>query len=259
MKLAAVVDLGRYPLTDRSFISRCQTSLEQNGVLNLPRFLRTEALLAIKQEASAVKRSAYFCTQTHTVYLAAPDPQYPQHHIRNRQIASTKGCVPDDLVPQTSLLRTIYRSKTFKKFLCGVLGEPALHPYADPLSSINIHYYDAGQELGWHFDNSSFAITLTVQAPDSGGELEYVRELRTDAVGEVNYAGVRHVLDGHIVPGRINFDDGMLVLFQGRETLHRVTPVRGGKDRVQVVFAYNSEPGMPLSAQARQTFYGRVV
>ena len=37
------------------------------------------------------------------------------------------------------------------------------YPYEDPLSSINIHYASEGQELGWHFDNSSFAITLLLE------------------------------------------------------------------------------------------------
>jgi hypothetical protein len=46
------------------------------------------------------------------------------------------------------------------------------------LSSINVHYADEGQELGWHFDNSEFAITLLLQAPQSGGQFEYVRDLR---------------------------------------------------------------------------------
>jgi len=41
-----------------------------------------------------------------------------------------------------------------------VLNEESLYKYDDNLSSINIHFAKTGQELGWHFDNSSFAITL---------------------------------------------------------------------------------------------------
>lgn len=258
MGLSSIIDLQRCPLGDEHFIRRCKTELNGDGVLIMSGFLCSDALAAVKREAVDSKHSAYFCAQTHTVYLSAPDPQYPEHHSRNRQIVSTKGCVPDDLIPQTSLLRTIYNSATVRKFLCKVLEERALYPYADALSSINVHYYEAGQELGWHFDNSSFAITLTVQAPDAGGELEYVRQLRTTAAGGANYDGVRQALDGNIIPGRLTFSDGMLVVFRGKETLHRVTPVRGGKDRIQVVFAYNNEPFKPLAAEARQTFYGRL-
>jgi len=49
------------------------------------------------------------------------------------------------------------------------VGEQALFEYADPLSSINVHYAGEGQELNWHFDNSEFAITLLLQAPLAGG------------------------------------------------------------------------------------------
>jgi len=59
-----------------------------------------------------------------------------------------------------------------------VLDEEELHEYADALSSINLHYASEGQELGWHFDNSSFAITLMIQSPESGGTFEYVKDVR---------------------------------------------------------------------------------
>lgn len=68
---------------------------------------------------------------------------------------STKGCITDDAIAAESPLRQLYNDALFKSFLCEVLGEEALYPYADPLSSINLHYAPNGQELGWHFDNSS--------------------------------------------------------------------------------------------------------
>ena len=34
------------------------------------------------------------------------------------------------------------------------------------------------QQLGWHFDNAAFAITLMIQSADSGGEFEYVSKGR---------------------------------------------------------------------------------
>ena len=66
----------------------------------------------------------------------------------------------------------------FKKFICKVVEETDLYEYADPLSSINVHYAAKGQELNWHFDNSKFAITLLLQAPKGGGHFEYVSNLR---------------------------------------------------------------------------------
>jgi predicted 2-oxoglutarate/Fe(II)-dependent dioxygenase YbiX len=51
---------------------------------------------------------------------------------------------------------------------------------------------------------------------------------------------------------------GALVLFRGRNALHRVTPVKGRITRMLVVLAYNSAPGVALSESARMTFFGRL-
>jgi hypothetical protein len=53
-------------------------------------------------------------------------------------------------------------------------------------------------------------------------------------------------------------DAGTLVLFRGRDAIHRVTPVQGDTTRMLVVLAYNSEPGIALSESARMTFFGRL-
>ena len=49
-----------------------------------------------------------------------------------------------------------------------------------------------------------------------------------------------------------------VVLFRGRNAMHRVTPVAGERTRMLVVLAYNAEPGVYLSEEARMTFYGRL-
>jgi hypothetical protein len=143
-----------------------------------------------------------------------------------------------------------------------VLGETALYPYADPLSSINLHYARTGQELGWHFDNSSFAITLMIQPAVKGGQFEYVtgvRDADLDAENdEINFSKVEAVLDGKVTPKQLSMDAGALVLFRGRNALHRVAPNESDITRMLVVLAYNSEPGISLSKSARITFYGRL-
>jgi hypothetical protein len=53
-------------------------------------------------------------------------------------------------------------------------------------------------------------------------------------------------------------DAGALVLFRGRNAIHRVAPVEGTRTRMLVVLAYNGEPGVSLSESARMTFYGRL-
>lgn len=171
---------------------------------------------------------------------------------------STKGCITDDVIAAASPLRQLYNDELFKHFLCDVLGEKALYPYADPLSSINLHYASHGQELGWHFDNSSFAITLLVQKPLAGGLFQYVRDLRDADAGEMNFAGVEAVLEERQTVDALEIDAGDLVLFRGRNSLHRVTPTEGEVTRMLAVLAYNTQPDIALSETARMTFYGRL-
>lgn len=63
---------------------------------------------------------------------------------------------------------------------------PRLHPYADPLGSLNLNIYQPGQQHGWHFDNAAWSVTLMLQPARSGGIYEYVPDIRTPD-GE-NYA-----------------------------------------------------------------------
>ena len=53
-------------------------------------------------------------------------------------------------------------------------------------------------------------------------------------------------------------EPGALVLFRGRNSIHRVTPNQSDVTRMLAVLAYNSEPGVELSVNARMAFYGRL-
>lgn len=256
--LERIVSLERYPLADLDLRSRCRGRLDRDGALVLEGFLTPQAISAVRNEGEARQHLAFFSTQTHNAYLLPDDPGLPGHHPRNRAITSSKGCITDDLIPAESPLRTLYDSPEFQDFLCAVLGESSLHAYADPLSSINLHYAHPGQELGWHFDNSSFAITLMIQEPERGGKFEYVGALRDADEDEMRYDEVEQVLDGKVEPLELNMEVGALVLFRGRNSIHRVAPVEGSRTRILVVLAYNTEPGISLSETARMTFYGRL-
>lgn len=258
MDLAEIIDLERFPLSDPAFGADCKATLARDGVLVLPDFIRPDALRALQEESRAGQAKAYFCAQDHSVYLTPLDPDLPGDHPANRQVVSSKGCICDDVIAPTSPLRTLYDAPEFRGFVKAATGEADLHPYADPLSSINIHYAERGQELGWHFDNSSFAITLLIQKPEAGGRFEYIKDLRNADAGEMNYEGVRALLDGEAAPDVLQMEPGTLVLFRGRNSIHRVSPNESDRTRMLAVLAYNSRPGVELSESARMTFYGRL-
>ena len=252
------VNLNSCFLNSVDFADECRQKLFDTDTLLLPQFLLPEALHQILEEAKTQAHLAYFTNKTHNVYLSQSDTSLPKTHVFNRQVRSTKGCITTDQIPSESGLHVIYNSSVFKKFIARVVQEDAIYPYADSLSGINIHYANEGQELGWHFDNSSFAITLLLQAPEEGGIFQYVSDLRNIDSGETNFDGVEAVLNDKVPVKTLNIEEGTLILFRGLNSLHRVTPIIGSGTRILVVLAYNNTSNVSLSESARMTFFGRL-
>jgi len=257
-KLASILNTKSHPIDDLEYRSKCKSMLDQDGVLVLKNFLLSDSIRSILEEAIQQERLAYYCVNEHNVYLEPFDDNYHKSHPRNRTVVSSKGCITDDQVPKGSALRALYDSKDFKEFLCSVLNEESLYKYDDNLSSINIHYAKTGQELGWHFDNSSFAITLLIQKPEAGGEFEYIRDFRNSKNNDNNYDQVLDLISGQCKPKKLAMENGSLVLFRGKDAIHRVTPTVGDRTRILSVLAYNSEPNVKLSETARMTFFGKL-
>ena len=253
----AHLDTTRHRITDRDYIAACRATLDRDGALVLGGFVKADAIAQIVSESARREGDAFYTDKSHNVYLTPSDPTLPHDHPYNRQVASSKGVIADDQIPRDSLLREIYDDTDFRAFLCGVLGIDEIHPYADDLSSINVHFAAASMELGWHFDNSSFAVTMLLQAPDGGGRFEHVPSVRDADRGDMAFDRVDAVLDGAEPIKTLGFEPGDLVLFRGRDAMHRVTPTEGPITRLLVVFAFNDRPGVRLSESAVATFYGR--
>ena len=257
-ELAKIINQQIYDLSDADFAQQCKRELDEKGVLTLSNFLNANTLKELVEEAENGASQAYYTNSTHNVYLTKINNNYNPEHVINKQLVSSKGCICTDQIQSDSKLKKLYNSNIFKSFIAAVVGEKSLFPYEDPLSSINVHYAGAGQELNWHFDNSEFAITLLLQSPIGGGEFQYLKDFRNAEKNEMNFRGVEKLLTGSIAPDILNMKPGTLVLFRGRNSIHRVTPTIGNLKRILVVLAYNSEPGIALSESARQTFYGRL-
>lgn len=256
--LADVINLEQHPLHNDNFRIKCKRTLNENGALVIRDFLKPAAIESIQREGEENQHLAYYTAHNHNIYLTTSDPEYSADHPRNQKVSSSKGCITTDQIPTWSVLHTLYDAPEFREFLCAVLDEEELHEYADALSSINLHYANDSQELGWHFDNSSFAITLMIQSPESGGEFQYVKDVRDADSGDMNYKLSGEILAGEVPTETLSMDAGALVLFRGRNSMHRVTPVIGNRTRMLVVLAYNTKPGISLSESARMTFFGRL-
>ena len=56
---------------------------------------------------------------------------------------------------------------------------------------------------------------------------------------------------------KVAMKPGGLLLFNGKNSMHRVTKVRSDETRILAVLAYNDKPGVSLSTSAQMTFYGK--
>lgn len=262
--LEDTVDLDRYPIHEldgargRELVAWCRDQLHADGCCTLAGFLRPDAVTAMIQVSEDEKEKAWASDQSHNVYFTEPATDRPATDPRAHLERSAKHGLAYDCIPADAPVRQLYESDALVRFVAAALGKPVLFRSADPLDAFQITRFYPGEELGWHFDNSEFSVTIMYQMPDAGGVFEYVPGLRTDA--DENYAGVADVLSGRAAASvKVQpTAPGTFALFHGHLSLHRVTYVRGTRPRINSVLTYGEHPGMRLKPMTSKQFYGRV-
>jgi hypothetical protein len=169
----------------------------------------------------------------------------------------------DRFDPASSGLRALFESDDLVAFIGGILGRWPLHRYADPLGAMNLAVMVDGDQLGWHFDQTDFVVSLAIQSSDGGGAFENVRRMRWAADGsgaiDERYDEVAAVLAGDAGQRvtTVAMTPGTLMLFEGRWSLHRVTAVTGPTPRHVALFGYDTKPGTMSSELLKLVRYGR--
>lgn len=260
--LDAVVDLDRYPI-DRldgpagaELVANCKDMLRSRGACQLHGFMRPEAVARLVAEAEGLRPVAHRTDDTHNAYFEAADESLAAGDARRLLQHSAKLTIGYDHIALDSPLRRVYETDEMTSFVRRALGAEALFRDADPSGALSFAIFERGDELGWHFDRSEFAVTLMLVPAHAGGSYEYVRNLRSET--DENHDGVREVLDGRASSSVIALRNqpGTLGLFRGRYSLHRVTPNAADSPRVNAVLAYAQVPGHTLNALTRELFYG---
>lgn len=278
---AGLVDLDRYPVDDptgagAATVARHADELRSTGVSILPGFLRAEALPGLVAECEALAAGAYHQDVQGTPYLELPDADaWPDGHPRVTWSRSSVHTVAyDRFDPATSALRALYEWDDLLTFVAAVLGRSPLHRYADPLGAMNLAVMVEDDQLGWHFDQTDFVVSLAIQSSDGGGDFENVQRLRAvdpddlddgtvlegrDPDGiEERYDRVAAVLAGSATGvSTVPMTPGTLMLFEGRWSLHRVTPVTGTTPRHVALFGYDTKAGTTSSELLQLIRYGR--
>ena len=257
-----VIDLQRYPLdrldsdAGQALVARCRADLERDGLFNLDGLMRLDVIDALLRELKPLfATDAFTHRRRHNVYFLPEVTGLRADHPALRELETVNHTVCADRFPGNALVQ-LYEWPPFAAFLAAIMDKPALYPMDDPLACLNAMAYRDGEALNWHFDRSEFTTTLLLQAAQEGGEFEYRTGLRDDH--DPNYAGVGEFLRGEQGDvKRLELEPGTLNVFRGKNTLHRVSPVCGDRERIIAVFSYYEQPGVRFSREENLGFYGR--
>ena len=256
------LDLDRYPVdrldtpAGEALVEACQAELERDGMFNLPGFVRTAVIeQAATELRPLIDTIAFTHRRSHNIYFRREVPGLEPGHPALRSFDTISQTLCGDQIAATIIGR-IYDWTPLADFLAAVMEKPKLYLMEDPLARVNVMGYRAGEALNWHFDRSQFTTTLLIQEPKAGGEFQYRTDLRSE--DDPNYDGVVRFIEGQdplvkTLPQKA----GTLNVFKGKNTVHRVTPVVGERDRIVAVFSYYERPGVLFSAEERIGFYGR--
>ena len=259
---ATLVDLDRYPILDldapagRAVVAAAHRQFAATGAAELPGFLHAEGLAACVADAVAIEPLAHRSSGGATPYLEPVPDGYEPGHPRVSPQPFSLGAVGWDLFPATSPVRALYEWPTLLAFVAGVLGQPELHRYADPLGGLNLATMVDGDTLGWHFDQTDFVVSLALRSADQGGLFDVVPGTR--AADDERYDRVARILageEGHdVLPNR----PGTLLVFAGRRSLHRVSPIAGPTSRLIALFGFDTKAGTCATPSLQRSRYGRV-
>jgi hypothetical protein len=259
-----LVDLDRYPVLDTSgpafaaLVAEARDQLRETGAVELPGFVHEAGVEALVADADALIPRAHHSAGEGTAYLEFPDFSLPDDHPRLTWGHYAVGAVAYDLMPRQSALRRLYEWEPLRYLVEAVLDRGPVYRYADPFGALNLAVMEEGDELQWHFDQTDFVVSLAIQTAQHGGDFEVYPRIRS--ADEARYDDVAEALAG-TRGGVITLPmvPGTLLVFEGRYSLHRVSPIGGARPRHVGLLAYDTVEGTMGSELLRENRYGRSV
>lgn len=259
-----ILNLELYPLHQpgsvawSALVEKCQTDLAHDGMFNLEGFVKPEALNnAVSELRPIIDTLAFVHKRRHNIYFKKEILGLAADHPALTMTETVNHTVCYDQIPN-SIPAWIYEWPPFIVFLAATMKLEFLFPMRDSLARINVMIYRDGEQLNWHFDRSEFTTTLLLQAPEQGGDFVYRSDLRSE--NDPNYEGVARLLrnqDDQVKT--LKLSAGTLNVFRGKNTAHKVSTIKGDRERIISVFSYFDRPGVMFSKEDQIGFYGRAV
>jgi hypothetical protein len=222
-------------MNDDALTSQLNQAFVDENIVVLPGFIKPSALPALVAECDELAKVAYHTTVNANLEVVAYDQ-----------------------FPNDSVIRALYEWEPLMEFVARVLGEKQLYRYADPFGALNLAVMRDGHELGWHFDQTDFVVSIALQPSLEGGHFENVPRIRS--MGNDNAETVAAIRNGErndlvrIEP----MTPGTLMVFNGRWSYHRVSKVHGAVARHVALLAYDTKPGTDSNTELKLGRYGRL-
>jgi hypothetical protein len=262
--IAAFVDIETYPLLREGTgawikcVQRIRYELAAVDCAVLPGFIRVHQLADLATEGQAIAPLAWSHVEVVNAYNIALGPELPDWHPCWIQLERGNAFVARDQIPSRFLISQLFHNPAFQRFVAACFGMERVYELEDPLSGLCLNVLKPGREHPWHFDTNEFTVSLLTQQPASGGVFEFCPNIRSPK--NENFSAVRDVLEGRDEQvQRLVLETGDLLLFRGRYSLHRVTPVVGDVERHSAILAYTKQPGVIGSPERTRQLFGRVL
>ncbi len=265
-----MIDLARYPIDQpgceayHQVLAQVRADLAKDGCAVIRGFLTPAGVRAAVAEADSVAHLGHRSYSRTNVYFSQDDQSLSADHPVRQFYDRSNAFIPADNFATTGPLRQVHDFHGFDDFIRACLEEPedAFFRYDDPLADMIVNTAGEGNGFPWHFDTNNFTVTLALQNAEEGGEFEYAPMIRhADAPdGGENFAAVSDVLNeasDKVVSLTLN--PGDLQLFRGRNSLHRVAPLKGQRARHVAIISYVEREGMCGSPERTRQLYGRVL
>ena len=235
MNVASLVDTDRWPMNDNALTSQLNQAFVDENIVVLPGFIKESALPGLVAECDELAQAAYHTTVNANLEVVAYDQ-----------------------FPKDSVIRALYEWEPLMEFVARVLGEKQLYRYADPFGALNLAVMRDGHELGWHFDQTDFVVSIALQPSLEGGHFENVPRIRSMSNDNVEtVAAIRNGERNDLV--RIEpMTPGTLMVVNGRWSYHRVSKVHGAVARHVALLAYDTKPGTDSNTELKLGRYGRL-
>lgn len=262
VKPADLLCLERYPVCDLGnaefdrLCAQARVALDQHSVLVLPGFLQPLALDDMRKEAVELIPLAHHMDGSATIYPEREqDISLPANHVRRTRFHTSVRAISYPKIPCTSPLRALYEWDPLMRFVAALLGLDAIYRYDDIYGALNLAVMTAGDEFGWHFDQTDFVASLVLQEPEAGGEFLCRHAIRSDH--DDNDLAVQAAIEQRDdAVATVPMKAGTFMLFKGRHALHCVTPIQGATPRIVALLAYDTKPGTVSSPALHKVRYG---